>query len=85
MIELPEAIVLANQLDELIEGKVIKNAIRGHTPHTFIFPQDRDQLKEKGWDTDNPYQIGQENTFDSKTHDRDEDNRSRTMHQDTRD
>jgi formamidopyrimidine-DNA glycosylase len=60
MIELPEAIAIAKQIDETLKNKIIKLAIRNHTPHTFIFPQDRELVKEKGHKSDYPPQLGEE-------------------------
>lgn len=37
MIELPEAVNLAKQLNETISGKSIKNVIVGHTPHKLAW------------------------------------------------
>jgi hypothetical protein len=59
MIELPEAIVIAKQINDTLKGKTIEKAIRGHTPHTFIFPQDRDKMSENQR-KDFPYQLGEE-------------------------
>jgi formamidopyrimidine-DNA glycosylase len=61
MIELPEALVIAGQIQQTLAGKTIKTGIRNHNPHIFIFPQDRDYLKKKGnQNTDYPYQLGEE-------------------------
>jgi formamidopyrimidine-DNA glycosylase len=59
MIELPEAIAFAEQINETLVGKMIKKGIRNHTPHTFIFPQDRDKLPESH-KKDYPPQLGEE-------------------------
>jgi formamidopyrimidine-DNA glycosylase len=37
MIELPEALVIANQMNDAIAGKQIASAIRGNAPHKFAF------------------------------------------------
>jgi len=37
MIELPEALVIANQMNEAIRGKQIASAMRGNAPHKFAF------------------------------------------------
>lgn len=37
MIEHPEAITFARQLNETVRGKTISSAIRGNTPHRFAF------------------------------------------------
>ena len=37
MIELPEALVIARQMNEAIAGKTIASAMRGNTPHKFAF------------------------------------------------
>ena len=37
MIEIPEAIVLANQLNETVQGKQIKNVIAASSPHKFAW------------------------------------------------
>jgi len=37
MIEFPEAIVLAGQLDKELTGKRILSAVRGNSPHKFVF------------------------------------------------
>ena len=37
MIELPEALVIARQMNEVIAGKTIASAIRGNAPHKFAF------------------------------------------------
>src|SRR5512139_2927087 len=37
MIELPEALVIANQLNETIRGKTVASAMRGNAPHKFAF------------------------------------------------
>lgn len=37
MIELPEAVVIAGQMREVLKGKVIKAATRGNTPSKFTF------------------------------------------------
>lgn len=37
MIELPEAIILARQMNHDLKGKRIQTAIRGNTPHKFAF------------------------------------------------
>ena len=37
MIEAPEALCLAEQLNETIKGKVITDVIAGYTPHKFTF------------------------------------------------
>jgi formamidopyrimidine-DNA glycosylase len=37
MIELPEALVIANQMNEAIAGKQIASAMRGNAPHKFAF------------------------------------------------
>jgi formamidopyrimidine-DNA glycosylase len=37
MIELPEALVIANQVNEAIMGKQIASAMRGNAPHKFAF------------------------------------------------
>jgi formamidopyrimidine-DNA glycosylase len=37
MIELPEALVIARQMNQSIEGKRIASAIKGHSPHKFAF------------------------------------------------
>jgi len=37
MIELPEAVVIAEQVNQTLKGKVIKAAIRGNTPSKFTF------------------------------------------------
>jgi formamidopyrimidine-DNA glycosylase len=37
MIELPEALVIARQMDEALAGKRIKRGNRGNTPHKFAF------------------------------------------------
>jgi formamidopyrimidine-DNA glycosylase len=37
MIELPEAVVIAGQVREMLKGKVIKTATRGNTPSKFTF------------------------------------------------
>jgi len=37
MIELPEAVTLARQINETLRGKRIAEAVRGNTPHKFAF------------------------------------------------
>jgi formamidopyrimidine-DNA glycosylase len=37
MIELPEAVVLAQQVDQTLRGKKIERAIANHTPHKFAW------------------------------------------------
>jgi len=37
MIELPEAIVISNQLNKAVKGKKIKNVIVGMSPHKFLW------------------------------------------------
>ena len=37
MIELPEAITIAEQLDRSLRGKVVAQVLRGNTPHKFAF------------------------------------------------
>ena len=37
MLELPEAVTLASQIEKAFEGKVITRAVAGHTPHKFAF------------------------------------------------
>ena len=37
MIELPEAIVIARQMNEVLRGKRVENALRGNSPHKFAF------------------------------------------------
>jgi len=37
MIEFPEALVIANQMNEAIRGKQIASAMRGNAPHKFAF------------------------------------------------
>ncbi|MDP4093713.1 MAG: endonuclease VIII [Bacillota bacterium] len=37
MYELPEALTVANQINESIKGKVISNVIAAHTPHKFAW------------------------------------------------
>ena len=37
MIELPEALVIANQMNEAIKGRQIASAMRGNAPHKFAF------------------------------------------------
>src|SRR5512138_3429143 len=37
MIELPEAVTIARQIDETLKGKRIVGAIRGFSPHKFAF------------------------------------------------
>ena len=37
MIELPEAVVIAGQMNEAIAGKTIVSAMRGNAPHKFAF------------------------------------------------
>ena len=37
MIELPEALVIARQMNEAIAGKTIASAMRGNAPHKFAF------------------------------------------------
>jgi formamidopyrimidine-DNA glycosylase len=37
MIELPEALVIAGQMNETIQGKQIASAMRGNAPHKFAF------------------------------------------------
>ena len=37
MLELPEAVTLASQLEKADQGKVITRAVAGHTPHKFAF------------------------------------------------
>jgi formamidopyrimidine-DNA glycosylase len=37
MIELPEAIVISKQINEILKEKSIKSAIRGQNPHKFAF------------------------------------------------
>lgn len=37
MIELPEAIVISKQIDDTLEGKTVKKAIRDQNPHKFAF------------------------------------------------
>ena len=39
MIELPEAINFARQINETLVGKKIQHALKGQNPHTFAFPQ----------------------------------------------
>ncbi|MFW9923639.1 MAG: DNA-formamidopyrimidine glycosylase family protein [Candidatus Thorarchaeota archaeon] len=56
MIELPEAIVFSNQINETIVGKRIKQTIKGQTPHKFAFPmknsnQIGSEYSEKDFDT----------------------------------
>lgn len=48
MIELPEALVLANQINRTVSKKKIIKVIAAHTPHKFVWyhgnPQDYDEL-----------------------------------------
>lgn len=48
MIELPEAKVIAAQIDQTLKGKKITNVIAGHTPHKFAWyfgsPDEYDEL-----------------------------------------
>ena len=37
MIEFPEALVIADQMNEAIRGKQIASAMRGNAPHKFAF------------------------------------------------
>ncbi|MEA4962552.1 DNA-formamidopyrimidine glycosylase family protein [Lutispora sp.] len=37
MVELPEAVVLANQINDTLIGKKIRKATANHTPHTFAW------------------------------------------------
>jgi len=37
MIEIPEAIVLSEQLNGAIKGKVITDVVAGYSPHKFAF------------------------------------------------
>ncbi|MFW9906259.1 MAG: DNA-formamidopyrimidine glycosylase family protein [Candidatus Thorarchaeota archaeon] len=37
MIELPEAIAFSKQINDTLNGKIVKSAIRGQTPHRFAF------------------------------------------------
>jgi formamidopyrimidine-DNA glycosylase len=37
MFELPEYIILANQMNESIKGKIIKKGVLGNTPHKFVW------------------------------------------------
>lgn len=37
MVELPEAVVLTEQINNTLAGKKIMNAVAGHTPHTFAW------------------------------------------------
>jgi len=37
MIELPEAYVLAQQINEILTGKKIMNVTAAHTPHKFAW------------------------------------------------
>jgi formamidopyrimidine-DNA glycosylase len=37
MIELPEAITIAGQIDAELQGKQISSGLRGHSPHKFAF------------------------------------------------
>ena len=37
MIELPEAVTIARQIDERLKGKRIDSALRGNSPHKFAF------------------------------------------------
>lgn len=37
MIELPEAMFLAGQLNEAVQGRRIARAVAGTTPHKFAF------------------------------------------------
>lgn len=39
MIELPEAIVLSQQMNETLVGKTIRHAVKCQTPHKFAFPE----------------------------------------------
>lgn len=51
MIELPEATVLANEIDEALAGKQIEKVVAGGTPHKFAFfyngPENYPQLLKK--------------------------------------
>ena len=38
MIELPEAIVLAKQINQTLKGREIKRAIANYSPHKFVPP-----------------------------------------------
>ena len=60
MIELPEALALAKQINDVLVGKKIKNAIRGFTPHKFLFPMDEHNLPEHQYQGAS-VQLGQEN------------------------
>lgn len=59
MIELPEAIVIASQIHDTIKGKTIKNAIRGQTPHTFMFPMEPEKMPDRYKKESEP-QLGEE-------------------------
>jgi formamidopyrimidine-DNA glycosylase len=37
MIEIPEAVVLARQIDVTLKGKTIRRVVAGHTPHKFAW------------------------------------------------
>ena len=37
MFELPECVVLANQMNETLSGKAIRNGVLGNTPHKFLW------------------------------------------------
>ena len=37
MIELPEAIAFSKQINDTLNGKTVKSAIRGQNPHRFVF------------------------------------------------
>jgi formamidopyrimidine-DNA glycosylase len=65
MIELPEATVISNQINEVLKGKKIKNAIRGQTPHTFMFPMEPEKIPDK-YKKDGP-QLGGEFIGDAFT------------------
>lgn len=40
MLEIPESHVLAQQLNETIQGKIISFVRAGHTPHSFTWYSD---------------------------------------------
>ena len=37
MLELPECVVIAGQMNETIQGRTITEAVAGHSPHKFAF------------------------------------------------
>ena len=37
MVELPEAVTIARQIDEWLKGRRIESAVRGNSPHKFAF------------------------------------------------